>query len=290
MAGNKDPNNVWEYNPSKGAAILFTILWLITSTYHFVQMIQHRKWYCWVLVMGCTWEFVGFALRILSIDNPTSVALFAPQLTFIVLAPIWIAAFDYMSLGRLINVFLPSKRCLGLSARRITLLFVGGDIFSFIVQLSGSMFLTGNNPSPHDFKLGTNILIGGQCLQLLLFSIFIVMSIRFEINYKAEFGNVGKERWVAFMRVLNVSCVCICIRSIFRIAEFASTYPGPLVTHEVAFYVLDAVMMLFAVWGFHLVHPGKVLVGEESSFRAERKRRKMQERDTSTSAVELSSV
>jgi hypothetical protein len=38
------------------------------------------------------------------------------------------------------------------------------------------------------------------------------------------------------------------------------------------------------------VHPGKVLVGEESSFRAERKRRKMQGRDTSTSAVELSNV
>jgi len=46
--------------------------------------------------------------------------------------------------------------------------------------------------------------------------------------------------------------------------------------------------MLFAVWGFHWVHPGKVLVGEESSFRAERKRRKLQERDVS--AVELAGV
>jgi hypothetical protein len=237
-------------------------------------MFQHRKWYCWVLVMGCSWELLGFLLRNLSITNPSSVPLYAPMQTFIILAPLWIAAFLYMTLGRLIHAFLPSRRCLGLSARRITLIFVLGDIFSFIVQLSGSIFLTGSNPTPEKFHLGTSILIGGQCLQLLLFSFFIVLGIRFELNYKQEFGSTptsGKERWIKLMRVMNFSCACIVVRSIFRIAEFASEYPGPLVSHEVAFYVLDAVMMFFAVVGFHLVHPGMVL-GEEGSFRAEKKR------------------
>lgn len=52
----------------------------------------------------------------------------SPMLTLIVLAPAWIAAFDYMTLGRLINTFLPSKSALGLRARRITLIFVLFDI------------------------------------------------------------------------------------------------------------------------------------------------------------------
>jgi hypothetical protein len=193
------------------------------------------------------------------------------MLTLVILAPLWIAAFDYMSLGRLVLLFLPSKRCLGLSARKITLLFVIGDIGSFLVQVGGTMFLTKEHPTLHDFHMGTSILIGGQGLQLFLFGIFIAVAARFEINYAREFGRDGRERWVPFMRALNLSCVCICLRSIFRIAEFAGHYPGPLVTHEVGYYIMEALPMIVTAVAFHFWHPGTTLVGEASSFRAQKK-------------------
>ena len=68
----------------------------------------------------------------------------SPMMTLIILAPAWIAAFDYMTLGRLINTFLPSKSALGLRARRITLIFVLFDIS--LVNIFLYIFLTSH---PH---------------------------------------------------------------------------------------------------------------------------------------------
>ena len=71
----------------------------------------------------------------------------SPMLTLIVLAPAWIAAFDYMTLGRLINTFLPSKSALGLRARRITLIFVFFDIL--LVDTFFFFFSFFSLPYPH---------------------------------------------------------------------------------------------------------------------------------------------
>lgn len=64
------------------------------------------------------------------------------------------------------------------------------------------------------------------------------------------------------------------VRSAFRIAEFAQRYPGSLVRHEAPFFVMDAVPMAIATAVFLYWHPGAVLVGKESSFRAVKKERK----------------
>jgi hypothetical protein len=59
-------------------------------------MIHYRKWYCWALVMGCTWEacttsslpspfaysfqLFGFILRIVSIKYPTEIKYYVRPL------------------------------------------------------------------------------------------------------------------------------------------------------------------------------------------------------------------
>ncbi|PUU75469.1 RTA1 like protein-domain-containing protein [Tuber borchii] len=273
MASDKNDGNgddeIWLYDPSKAAAILFAILYGITTLFHIIQMFLMRKWYCWALIMGGIWETVGYALRILSVENPHSDGYYSPMLTLIILAPAWIAAFDYMTLGRLINTFLPSKSALGLPARRITLIFVLFDIFSFVVQGSGSGFLSSS--SGNSFQIGSYILISGLALQVAAFAFFTITAIRFDIKYKREFGLDGRERYVALLYCLYVSCLCILIRSLFRIAEFAEHYPGTLSKHEVYFYVLEAVPMLPTLVIFNFWHPGTVLVGEGSSFREEKR-------------------
>lgn len=44
------------YDPSKAAAILFAVLYGITTLLHIIQMFLMRKWYCWALIMGGVWE------------------------------------------------------------------------------------------------------------------------------------------------------------------------------------------------------------------------------------------
>ncbi|PWW78070.1 RTA1-domain-containing protein [Tuber magnatum] len=269
------------YDPSKAAAILFALLYGITTLLHIIQMCLTRKWYCSALIMGGLWETTGYILRIFSVDNPNSEGYYSPMLTLIVLAPAWIAAFDYMTLGRLINTFLPSKSALGLRARRITLIFVLFDILSFVVQGSGSGFLASSDGD--NFQIGSYILIGGLALQVIAFGFFTITAVRFDIKYKREFGVEGRERFVALLYCLYVSCLCILVRSLFRIAEFAEDYPGSLSKNEVYFYVLEAVPMLPTLVMFNYWHPGAVLVGEGSSFREEKKRKK---RDNTIAAAD----
>lgn len=299
------------YNPNKGAAIFFCILWFITVVWHIVQIFHYRKWYVSVLIMGGIWEvshflsplittlsifthhhhpslsyspqfllqLVGFILRVVSIEYPLEVKYYAPSLSLIVLAPVVIIAFYYMTLGRMIHLFLPSKRVFRIPARRLTLIFLCGDIFSFLIQMAGTNLLTNNDATPSEFKIGQNILLAGLAVQTGVFAVFILLTWRFEVLYRREFGDEGKDRWRRFMRVLNVCCVCIMIRSIFRLAEFAMPYPGELVTHEVAFYLMEAVPMLPCSYLFHWIHPGEVLVGDESSFRVARRERKRVKRE-----------
>ncbi|TGZ78915.1 hypothetical protein EX30DRAFT_124370 [Ascodesmis nigricans] len=290
MAGEWDSvpedERVWEYKPNLPAALVFCIFWFITVIIHFIQMIQHRKWYLSVLIMGSIWELIGFVLRVVSTYYPVEVKYYAPSMSFIVLAPVLIIAFYYMTVGRLILLFLPEKRVFRIPAHRITLLFLAGDIFSFLIQMVGTNLLVSSDPTASEFEMGQNILIAGLAVQTGVFLLFIILTIRFEHNYTRAFGSdldfeEGRERWRKFMRVINICCVCIVIRSIFRLAEFAMPYPGVLVRYEAPFYLLEAVPMLPCSYLFHWHHPAKVLVGEESSFRIagkERKRVKKEEK------------
>ena len=78
--------------------------------------------------MGGLWEFGSFAVRAVSIEYPKSQALFSVQFILFLLAPLWINAFIYMLLGRIVYNFLHSQRMFKIRAQRMTLCFVGLDI------------------------------------------------------------------------------------------------------------------------------------------------------------------
>jgi len=123
-----DPDNLWTYCPSLPAAILFSVLFGIITTYHIYQAHFFKKSFCWVLIMGAIWETAAFVIRCVAIQNPTSQGAFDPQFLLILLAPLWINAFDYMLLGRMVYYYLPEKRLFGIRAERMALCFVILDL------------------------------------------------------------------------------------------------------------------------------------------------------------------
>jgi hypothetical protein len=78
--------------------------------------------------MGAIWETAAFVIRCISIQNPTSQGAYDPQFILILLAPLWINAFDYMLLGRMVYYFLEDRRLFGIRAERMALCFVLLDI------------------------------------------------------------------------------------------------------------------------------------------------------------------
>ena len=58
----------------------------------------------------------------------TSIPPFDIQYILILLAPLWINAFDHMVLGRMVWYFLEDKKLLGIEAERMAMCFVGLDV------------------------------------------------------------------------------------------------------------------------------------------------------------------
>lgn len=105
--------------------------------------------------MAGLWSTAGFALRALSTHMMREDAVYVPMQLLIILAPVWLNAFIYMVLGRMVHFFIPEQKCLGIKARKLTVIFLCLDIFSFIVQgAAGSLT---SSEDPELIRIGINV-------------------------------------------------------------------------------------------------------------------------------------
>ncbi len=124
------PNTNWAFCPSKGPAYLYIVLFGLTLIAHISQAIIYRKGYSWVIAMGAAWETGNYIFRILSIDQPSNTGFYSAWFILILLAPLWINAYVYMVLGRMVYNFTSSAKILHVKAWRFGLIFVLLDILS----------------------------------------------------------------------------------------------------------------------------------------------------------------
>jgi hypothetical protein len=123
-----DPDNNWTYCPSLPAAIIFCAAFGATTALHIYQAHKYRTTFCWAIIMGSIWELLSFIIRCIAIEHPTSQGAYDPSFILFLLAPLWINAFDYMLLGRMVYHYLPNQRLFGIRAQRMAVYFVLLDI------------------------------------------------------------------------------------------------------------------------------------------------------------------
>jgi len=80
------------------------------------------------VVVAAAWELLGFSFRIVSTRDETNLAFYICQTLFVLTAPIWINAFLYMVLGRMVHFFLPDHKVMGVKAKSLTAWFVSLDV------------------------------------------------------------------------------------------------------------------------------------------------------------------
>jgi len=287
-----DPNSLWNYCPSFGAAILFSVLFGIPTVAHSIQALLLRKPFACVLVMGGIWETLGYIFRILSVMHQLSSGLYTAQQLLILLAPLWINAFVYMVLGRMVHFFLEHDQIFGIKARRITLMFVLFDISAFIVQAAGGL-MTSDQSSPSTQRLGLHVYMGGVGLQLVFILIFIALAARFQflvhrqesgddVNVRVSvslfFGSFSSstrgQQAQHLLHIVYAVLGLIIFRNIYRLVEYACGVYSNITMHEWYSYVFDAVPMLAALVLFNIWHPGRILQGARSDFSEDNKVRR----------------
>lgn len=130
------------------------------------------------------------------------------------LAPLLVAAGNYICLGRLIICALPcdSQRLFNLNPRFITKVFVTSDVLSFLVQASGSGVASSQNWTG---KAGIDMLLAGLALQLTTNVVFMTLLAAF--LKRAAFDKLVRDNapnsWnlVAKAIVISIILIFVCV-------------------------------------------------------------------------------
>ncbi|PNP56026.1 hypothetical protein FNYG_15387 [Fusarium nygamai] len=279
------------FDPSFAANLAFCVLFGMTTMVHLIQAILFKKKFCWVVIMGAAWETIGFAFKALgSRDQQNTTYVILGQLFFL-LAPLWVNAFVYMAVARMVYFSMPERKLLGIKAIRMTLLFVWLDIILFLVQGAGGSMLS-NNEDMNVIRIGQKVYMAGVGLQLAVILIFIGITAFFYFKLRQLEGrSMGRMKWL-ILTMLAV-LILIVIRIVYRLIEFG---PGvnehnQLLIHEEYPLGLDATPILIALVLLNIMHPGFVLRGPDSEFpklsRKEKKAIKQQKKMEKKQAKEV---
>lgn len=226
--------------------------------------------------MGALWELIAMIFRVLLTKHQNNANYDTYHQLFFLLAPLWINAFLYMTLGRMLWFFDETRRLGGLSPQRFATLFVGLDILSFLVQAAGASITSQTNISHRMLMLGIHIYMGGISLQEFFILGFVGLLVtlhrrlvrqerRAVLLHRLHNGSLP-WRWLFYG--MYFALVMITVRIIYRLAQYAAgTSPtNSLLTHEAYEYVLDALPMFLALVVLNVTHPGRIINGPEASW------------------------
>ncbi|KAK5065259.1 hypothetical protein LTR84_001097 [Exophiala bonariae] len=294
------PDALWVYCPSFEAAILFSVLFGLTTIAHITQAIIYRKRFAFVLIMGAIWECGGYVFRTLAVTQQKNSAFQIVQQLLILLAPLWINAYIYMLLGRMIHFFLVDDRVFGLRARRITKCFVWFDVIAFLIQASGGLMVT-PEASVKTQKLGLNIYTAGVGVQLFFLAIFTSLAVGFQRRLKQQTLSLATRQSDSdsesqlqndmpreipspalakkLLILMYVVMGLVILRNVYRLIEFSTGVDSTITKHEWYQYVWDAAPMFLASLVLNIVYPGKILQGPGADFRQEDKAIKMAKKE-----------
>ncbi|KAI1073748.1 putative RTA1 domain protein [Whalleya microplaca] len=263
MADNNDWS-VWLYEPSLALAIIATAVYTIPFLWiTYLTIFKYRAWYFICVSIGGIFEVVGYALRSYSTQNHQDIGSFATSTSLIVLAPIFVAAGNYLLIGRLIRAVLPPShhRVLKVPARLLTRIFVSFDVVCFLVQSSGSSLASAYGWVGPTADIAINILLAGLALQVLAFSTYLCILTRFYYLSRSMVVANAPLGWSKVLKAVCISSSLILIRCIYRMIEFAEGTDGYTMTHEWVFWVFEGITMLIAISAFCIWYPSKYLGG-----------------------------
>ncbi|KAH6895722.1 RTA1 like protein-domain-containing protein [Thelonectria olida] len=273
----------YNFYPSFDGNLAFAVLFGITTIIHLVQAIVYKKKYCWVITMGASWELAAFAIKTIGAHDQQKLAYVIWGTLLFLLAPLWINAFVYMTVARMVYFRIPEKKIWGVRAIRLGTLFIWLDVVCFLVQVGGGSMLSSDN-SASTIRLGQKIYMVGIGIQLAFIVLFGGMTCWFYYRLAQLEGhsNLGRIKYLIWTMITVL--VLVMVRIIYRLCEFGPgvSEDNPILANENYGFLLDAFPMLLALVLMNAMHPGLVLRGPDSDFpslsRKEKKALKQQKK------------
>jgi hypothetical protein len=256
------PFEFYRYTPSVPAAVLFIVLFALTTALHTYQIRRARTWIMISFVLGGYCESIGYIGRILSSNQAPNFTIgpYLLQSMLTLLAPALFAASIYMCLARIVRATGGEKYTL-LRPALLTKLFVAGDATGLLVQGAGAGYMSAGTLD--DFYSGSKVVIAGLAVLVTSFSLFIIVALRFDIRMRHSPTSESlstKLNWKRDLMALYGGSIMIFIRSVYRLIEYAEGDSGWLIRHEWTFYVFDSMLMFSVMILFNAFYPSPIEV------------------------------
>ncbi|KAI8344877.1 RTA1 like protein-domain-containing protein [Choanephora cucurbitarum] len=241
----------FHYIPNLPLAIVSLCIYALFTLYLTFRIFQSKSAnYLYILAFTALMETVGYAVRI-ACHYFTDLGRYIGMTLFLLLAPNALALVNYKTVGEIIRLSGIQSNRFYLKHTFVTWFFFASDVFAFALQGAGG----GMQTSTDLYQTGRVITLIGLALQLVFFACYGCITIyvhRSPQEYHVAHQPNAKRRLIF---CLYVTIILLYIRSIYRVAEYASGYDGVIATTEWAFYVFDTLVIAasFAVYSVFFI-------------------------------------
>jgi len=244
------------------------VLFALTTIIHFLQAVRYRMWFMlWTAILAGILECVGWAGRLWSAYNVLASTAYTMQIVCTIIGPTPLIAANFVILGHVIRRL--GQQYSRLSARWYTIIFVSCDVIALVVQAIGgaaaaSAANNGDNPSA-----GADIMLAGIIFQTAAITLYILFAVEFfsryfydkplggRANVKTGYLFEGKLRQMVV--ALIFSSLVFYVRTWYRCIELGDGWHGRIIRTERYFVIMDALMIVLAMWTLNIFHPGRLL-------------------------------
>ncbi|ORY66946.1 RTA1 domain protein [Leucosporidium creatinivorum] len=252
--------NIYGYNPSLPAAIIFIVLFSLISLIQAGYVVRSRIWWLSVLCIGGLGQVIGWSGRLWSAKNVYSLNAFLIQQCCLILAPCFYSATVYGVLGMLIRAIDPNVQYSLLKPSLYLWIFCLADLLAIVVQAVGGAMAALALQDDKESSTGTNIMVAGIAIQLAAMIVFCCLGLHFYYRAKKDPAhrakkNVAKGRIGLLTFGLTWASVWILVRCIYRVVELAQGWTGYLITHQPFFWGLDTIPMVLCQGVFLFTFP-----------------------------------
>ncbi|KAJ4017687.1 hypothetical protein NW752_001596 [Fusarium irregulare] len=280
---------VYGYRPALWVNSLLAALFAIAFFANIYLGIRFRiRAYAVVLALGCLAQVIGYGGRIGMYFLPFNVIPFQVQVCCLIIGPAFNSAAVYLMLKYIVALFGPEWSLL--KPKLYTIIFIGADIVSLVLQAAGGGIAATSRPGDLDvLNLGNDIMMAGIAFQVVTLSVFVILATTFCVRRTLGAktfplaGNAlqtwqsARFRW--FIAGLSTAFLAIYIRCVYRIAEMRGGWGNEMMKEQIPFIVLEGVMILIATAAQTVLHPGY--------FFPQFMNQKLQQEDPSESYTEL---
>jgi hypothetical protein len=252
--------NAYGYVPSLAAGIVFDFLFLAMGIYHIVRSIQKKRATSYLLAISAYIEFVGWIGRTWSSKCAYNKIAFLLQITTLVVAPIFVAAAIYVTLGVLIKVV--GHQYSIIRPKTYLWLFLVVDVVSLLIQAGGGGLASGAANQGKDTEPGARLMVAGIIFQLVSMTAFCVLFAIF-IWRTRNIVLMKGQQYVVYATIVSV--IAVYIRCVYRTVELLEGWDGKLMKTEGFFIGLDGVCIVIAIGVFCIFDPAVLLAAPEAS-------------------------